>query len=580
MIKDLWKHLTKRRKKQFSLILILMIFASLTEVVSVGAILPFLGMLTSPDQVYHHELMRPFIKLLQLSDPQQLFLPLTILFIIAALFAGAVRLILLYVITRFSFSTGHDLSVNIYRRTLYQNYEVHISRNSSEVINGIITKTGTVINGVINPILVLISSTVIITAIVFTLFTIDASAAIVATLGFGGLYWIVIRITRHQLDRNSECISEQSTQMIKSLQEGLGGIRDVLIDGTQSFYSDLYRDADLPLRRAAGMNAFIAGSPRFAVEAFGITLIAGLAYSMSLEEGEFLTAIPILGALALGAQRLLPALQSAYGAYSNIKGSYSSFNDVLDLLKQPLPFYANEPLAEEMPFKKQIVLKGLKFRYAEDAPWVLKKISLTILKGSRVGFIGKTGSGKTTLVDIIMGLLPPTDGQIFIDHEELSAQNQRSWQAHIAHVPQDIYLSDSSVQENIAFGIPLELIDQALVKVAAKQAQVSELIESWPDKYNTFVGERGVRLSGGQRQRIGIARALYKKSNILIFDEATSALDNQTELAVMDTLEGLSGDLTVLIIAHRLSTLKGCDQVVKLECGDISISSIKEISLV
>ena len=559
-----WHHLSKRRQKQFWLLLILMIASSLSEIISVGAVLPFLGILTAPEQVYQHPLMQPIIQILGLTEPSQLILPLTILFIIAVILAGLIRLTLLYVMTRLSFATGADLSISIYRRTLYQEYAVHISRNSSEVINSIITKTNTVINGILTPILTFISSTILLIGIMVALFAINISVALSASIGFGLLYWLVVRYTKNQLKDNSQIIADQSTQTIKSLQEGLGGIRDLLIDGTQQFYCQLYRSADLPLRRASGNNMFISGSPRYVMEAIGMTLIAGLAYVMTQQEDGMVTAIPVSGALALGAQRLLPALQQAYGAYSKIKGSDSSFKDVLNLLGQPLPEYADQPLLEPIPFEREIKLTELNFRYTEDSPWVLKNINLSLKKGARIGFIGVTGSGKSTLLDIIMGLLPPTNGKLMIDKQPINSQNRRAWQAHIAHVPQNIYLSDSTIEENIAFGIAKEQIDHQRVKKAAQQAQIAELIEEWKEGYQTFVGERGIRLSGGQRQRIGIARALYKKANVLIFDEATSALDNGTEWEVMKAIEEIGEEITVLIIAHRLTTLKGCEKIVKL----------------
>jgi len=575
---SLWHHLTKRRQKQFSLLLILMIIASLAEIISIGAVLPFLGILTAPEQVYQHSLMQPVIQILALTEPKQLILPLTILFITAALLTGIIRLTLLYAMTRFSFATGADLSINIYRRTLYQAYEVHVSRNSSEVINGIITKTNTVISGVISPTLNLISSIILLIGIMGALFAINLTIALSASIGFGLLYWMVIRYTKTHLKDNSKTIADQSTQMIKSLQEGLGGIRDVLIDGTQQFYCKLYRSADLPLRRASGNIVFIGGSPRYAMEAIGMTLIAGLAYLMIQQEGGVVKAIPVLGALALGAQRLLPALQRAYSSYSQIKGSKSSFEDVLNLLDQRLPEYADQPLPESIPFAKEIKLNNLNFRYSEDSPWVLKNINLSLKKGSRIGFMGVTGSGKSTLIDIIMGLLPPTEGGLMIDNQTINNQNRRAWQAHIAHVPQNIYLSDSTIEENIAFGIEKKLINHQRVKKAAQQAQISELIEQWKDGYQTFVGERGIRLSGGQRQRIGIARALYKQADVLIFDEATSALDNETEQAVMKAIDDLGEEITILIIAHRLTTLKDCNNIIKLDKDHfVYTGSYKEI---
>ena len=560
----MWRFLSTRRKQQFSILLMLMIIASLAEVVSVGAVLPFLGVLTAPEAVYQHALIQPLIKFFEISEPKQLILPLSIIFIIATMFAGLVRVTLLYVTTRLSFATGADISISIYRRTLYQDYEVHVGRNTSEVINGIMGKTNDVITLTLTPFLILLSSMILLVGIMSALFFINVNVALSALLGFGILYSIVIFYTRKRLKENSACIADQSTTLIKSLQEGLGGIRNVILDSTQTLYCQLYRKADLPLRRAWGDNQFMTGSPRFVVEAIGMTLIAVLAYTMTQQPGGITAAIPVLGALALGAQRLLPVLQQAFSSYGSIQGSQSSFRDVLELLEQPLPEYAGQPTPSPMEFMEELKLTSLNFRYVGDGPWVLKNVSLSIKKGERVGFVGSTGSGKSTLIDIIMGLLSPTDGDLIIDQNPINNQNRRAWQACIAHVPQNIYLSDSTIAENIALGTPEEKIDHQRVMRAAGQAQLSELIEGWKDGYQTSVGERGIRLSGGQRQRIGIARALYKQANVLIFDEATSALDSDTEQAVMQAIKELDNELTVLIIAHRITTLKDCDKVVKL----------------
>jgi len=550
-----------------------MILSSLAEVVSIGAVIPFIGALSSPEEIFNRPFLQPLIQTFNISTPNQVILPLTLVFILAALLAGALRLTLLYVMTRLSYATGADFSIDIYRRTLYQDYSVHVSRNSSEVINGIITKTNTVISAVINPILNLVSSGFLLIGIVVALFSIDVFVALTASVGFGILYLVVYRYTRKRLKENSQCIADQSTQVIKSLQEGLGGIRDVLIDGSQQFYCDLYRRADIPFRRASGNNIFIGSSPKFIMEALGMTLIAGLAFVMTRQEGGVATALPVLAALALGAQRLLPALQQAYYAYSSLKGSKSSFEDVLELLDQPLPAHANQTSIERMHFEKEICFKELGFRYSEDTPWVLNNINLTIAKGSRVGFKGVTGSGKSTLIDITMGLLPPTVGVLRIDNQIVTPENRREWQEHIAHVPQNIFLTDNSIEENIAFGVETQGIDKERVIKAAKEAQIADLIEGWPKGYQTYVGERGIRLSGGQRQRIGIARALYKQADVLVLDEATSALDTETETAVMDAIEGLGRTRTILIIAHRLSTLEVCDQVIDLSTNGLTVET-------
>jgi len=565
MLKNLWSHISRRRQKQFLLLLVLMVIASLLEVISVGAVLPFLTVLTNPEKVYQHPFIQPIIQILELNQPEQLILPITIFFIIAVLLSGVIRLTLLYALTRFSFATGADLSIDIYRRTLYQEYAVHMSRNSSEVIDSIITKTNLVIYGVLTPILMLISSVIIVIGIISALFVVNINVALITFIGFGFPYWLVARYTKSRLMTNSSIVAKNSTQMVKALQEGLGGIRDVLIDGTQDFYCQIYRNADLPLRRASGSNQFISGSPKFIMEVIGMTFIATIAYVMTQQDGGAGAVIPVLGALALGAQRLLPALQQSYGAYSQIKGSSSSFSDVLDFLNQPLPEYARQSQIKKISFQSEIKLTNLCFRYTHDSPWVLKNIDLSIKKGECVGFIGETGSGKSTLLDVIMGLIPVTSGKLIADQELISARNCKSWRAGIAHVPQNIYLSDDTIESNIAFGIPKDQINRQLLKKVARQAQILELIEQWKDGFQTLVGEQGARISGGQRQRIGIARALYKQSEVLILDEATSALDSKTESLIMESIGRMGKEVTILIVAHRLTTLKNCDKIIEMD---------------
>jgi ATP-binding cassette subfamily B protein len=555
-----------------------MIITSISEVVSLGAVLPFLSVLTSPERVFEHTLAQPIIQALDLSEPQQLLLPLTIAFSVAAMFSGIMRLTLLWAQTRLSHAVGADLSINIYRRTLYQPYAVHVERNSSEIIAAISKKSTEVVGGALLPTFMILSTSLMVFAIIFTLFAIEPTVALSAFMGFSAIYVVIIKGTKKRLEKNSQRISLEQNQVIKALQEGLGGIRDVLIDGAQEAYCKVYRSADLPLRHAQADIAIISGSPRFIVESLGMILIAMLAFFIVEKEGNFSDTIPIIGALALGAQRLLPLLQQFYANWSAIRGNQASLKDTLDLLDQPIPDHLDRPFPEPIPFQHSIKLNKLAFRYTTQTPWVLKGLDLTIPRGSRVGFIGTTGSGKSTLFDIMMGLLQQTKGSMFIDDQPITKKNHRAWQAHIAHVPQVIFLSDATIGENIAFGVPLELIDFDRVREAAKKAKISQTVESWAEQYSTKVGERGVRLSGGQRQRIGIARALYKQADVIVLDEATSALDNDTEGAVMEAINNIDEGITVLIVAHRLSTLKGCSQIVELSNGVIKrTGTYKEI---
>lgn len=562
----LWAHLTKRRQRQLGLLLILMLASAFSEMISLGAVLPFIGVLTAPDKVFDYPMVRSLADMVGITAPDQLVLPIVIVFAITAVAAGTIRVLLIWSNTQLSSALGADLSLEVYRRTLYQPYKVHVSRNSSTVISGITTKTYKAVD-VIQSFLALVSSAALLIALLIALLAIDPVTVAVAVLVFGVSYGFITFAARRQLRINSQRIARESTQVVKALQEGLGGIRDVLLNGTQAIYCETYRNADLPCWKATGNNTFISLSPRFVMETIGMLLVAGLAYGLSRRVGGAATALPVLGALALGAQRLLPALQQIYVGWAAIAGNQDSLADSIDLLDQPLPIEATAPAPEPLEFRDSISFSSVRFRYADDSPWFC--LDLTIRKGARVGFVGSTGSGKSTTLDLLMGLLEPTEGQILVDGQAILGERRRSWQRAIAHVPQSIFLADITIAENIAIGVPKNEIDMNLVREVARQAQIDKFIVSLNSAYNETVGERGIRLSGGQRQRIGIARALYKRASVLVFDEATSSLDNATEQAVMESIESLNRDLTILIIAHRLTTVKRCNQIIELAHGKV-----------
>jgi ATP-binding cassette subfamily B protein len=405
--------------------------------------------------------------------------------------------------------------------------------------------------------------------IVIVLVMIDPLLAAAALVGLGGVYAVVSVATRERLRRNSKVIGPAYSQRVQYVQEGLGGIRDVLLDQTQSVFAHRFNRIDWALRRAQMSNNIIGPSPRFAVEALGMVLIAALAYHLSARGGGVAAAIPALGALALGAQRLMPLIQQIYQGWVLASGSQQVVQDVVDLLRQPIPAEASAPLAR-LPFERGIRLVGVSFRYRADLPFVLQAIDLSIPKGARIGLVGTTGSGKSTVMDLVMGLLQPSSGEILVDERPLRGPARLAWQQNIAHVPQAIFLADASFADNIAFGVPPGEIDLESVRQAAQQARIADFIESGPLGYQATVGERGVRLSGGQRQRIGIARALYKKATVLIFDEATSALDSETEAGVMQAIASLGRDLTIVMIAHRLTSLSLCDVIYRLDKGRIA----------
>lgn len=546
-----------------------MVLSALAEVMSIGAVVPFIGILTAPEKVLQYPAVAALANRMGVVTPAQLILPLTLLFVIAVTITAAIRLFVIWLSTRLTYLTGADISLNVYRRTLYQPYRVHVGRSSSETISSITGKVGHTMLGILLPLLTFISSTVLLCAIIGTLVYINPVVALVAAISFGTCYGLITLLTRRRLKRNSHYIAREMTQVVKSLQEGLGGIRDVLLHGTQPVYCSLYRESDLRWRVAQGENVFIGQSPRFLMEALGMILIALFAYWVSGQPGGLVESLPLLAALALGSQRMLPTLQQAYAALISIAGSKISFSDTIEMLEQPLSPDLLRPPPEALPFERELELDELSFSYRPEQSLVLKRLSLTIRKGERIGIVGSTGSGKSTLADLLMGLLEPSSGCIRVDGVELTQENVRAWQQCNAHVPQNIFLSDASLAENIAFGVHPDEIDLEMVRQAADQARVSEFVSDDSDEFDFVVGERGARLSGGQRQRIGIARALYRRASLLILDEATSALDNETEQSVMRAIDGLDRELTVIIIAHRLTTVRDCDVILQLEQGEI-----------
>ncbi|UCI18882.1 ABC transporter ATP-binding protein/permease [Mesorhizobium sp. B2-1-8] len=565
-LRRLWRQVSKPRQRQFFGLLVLMMFGALAEAATLGALLPFLARIANPEAVGGQSFLARQFAGFRLTGPSDSLFGLTILFSVVAIIAGAVRIFLAWATNSYVFSLGHEVGVKVYDQVLRQPYSYHVSRNSSSVLAAL-RQVQAITAGVMLPLLQSISGIIIGVFIIAALFALSSFITFVIFAGFGAVYLAMSLVIRKHLRRNAQIIASAQAEGIRSVQEGLGGIRDVIINDTQPYFLSRYSQLDLRLQRANATNALAAGAPRFAIEAAGMVIIAALAYFLITRSNDAGQVLPILGTFVLGAQRLLPSMQLVYGNWALILSNLAGAEVVLQALEAPLGPEWNQPPAKRLPFDRAIMLKDVSFRYASDQPPILERFNLTISKGTKVGFVGKTGSGKSTTVDLIMGLLEPTSGAIEIDGQRLDGATRRAWQRQIAHVPQSIFLADASIAENIAFGIDPSGIDRDRVRSAAQQAALAEFIEGLPQGYEARVGERGVRLSGGQRQRIGIARALYKQASLLVFDEATSALDMETEAAVMEAMRELPADLTVLIIAHRLTTVENCDEIVTLEDG-------------
>jgi ATP-binding cassette subfamily B protein len=569
-MRELYGTLSPPRRRQFYLVLALMIAGAFAELATIGAVLPFLSLLADPHRIDRvPALVAAFDAIGAVSDHQRL-IAATAVFVLLAVVSAAIRLQLAWSSNSFVFRLGHDFDLNILKRLLLQPYSFHINQNTSSLVAAL-EKVGVLVFNVLQQVMQAAIAVFISLFIIVALIMIDPFTALAAAAAFTAIYVLVSATTRRRLAANSAIIGGSWDERVKIVQESLGGIRDVIIDSSQAVYVDAFERIDNRFTNAKANTAFIGAAPRFIIEALGMVLIAVLAIVISSRQGGFAGALPILGALALGAQRLLPLLQQVYVGWSLAAGHSSVLSQVLDLLRLPIDEDHGDAAAHPLPLHDHIRVEHVSFAYDGRRAPALQDIALEIPKGRRVALIGKTGSGKSTLADLLMGLLEPGEGQITVDGVPLSRENRRNWQRSIAHVPQAIFLADASIARNIAFGVPADAIDHGSVVEAARKAQLDAFVDALPEGYDTHVGERGVRLSGGQRQRLGIARAIYKQAPVLVLDEATSALDDATEAAVMHALDRLGEEgRTIIMIAHRLSSISRADIVVRLDNGRLA----------
>ncbi len=568
-LRQLYGLLPRRRQRQLGGVLGLMTLSAFSEMVALGSALPFLAALSNAPSLLAEPRLQGLWRLLGVTTVPEAIVVVGIAFALAIVLSNGLRLLTLRTQQFFAAAVASDLSQEVYHRTLLQPYEFHVRHNSSDLIGAITQDVAQVGGSVLPYTLMLMVNGLVVMAIALTLIIIDPLITLGAASFLGIAYFWLLRLSRRKLARNSRQVSDLSRSLIKSLQEGLGGIREVLLDGSQGVFEQRYQLADRPLRRANASTAFIGMAPRYLMEAVAMGLIALLATLLAYQGQGLERIIPVLGTLALGANRLLPALQQCFGSITVLRGLGVSLQRVIEALQRPINPVQLQSAPSPLPLKQSLTLEGIWFRYGETQGWVLQDLSLEIPANQTVAFVGSTGSGKSTTADLILGLLTPQRGLLCVDGVPLEGERLRAWQGTVAHVPQSIFLSDGSITENIAFGVAAETIDFERVRRAAQLAQIAAFVEGLPGGYETLVGERGVRLSGGQRQRIGIARALYKNASVIVFDEATSALDNATEREVMAAIEGLSGAVTIILIAHRLSTVERCDWVFELERGRV-----------
>ena len=568
LLKSLFFHFSPVRRLKLFFLILLMVFSSLADVLSISAILPFLAVLTSPDVLMQNETISSFFLYFGYANANDLITPLTLVFLISVVLSSILRIAQLVLNTNMAFAAGSEISKKIFQHALHQDYLIHKTKNSNDILSIIATKIDDVIYRTIQPLLQLISSILLVVFIVSFLIFLNPSIILISFSTLSIVYILISRLCYKLLASDSENISLKRNYALKLSNESLSNIKDIIINKSYKFYEQDFNETDQSLRKSQASIIVLSNLPRFILEAVSIITIVTVAFFQSSISSGF-AIIAMLGTIAMAGQRLLPALQQIYGSWATIVGNMAPLKDVINLLEErKLEIEINDPL--KICFTKQIKLDGIVFAYPSDLDKkAVDKINIIIPKNSFVAFVGSTGCGKSTLMDIILGLLDPTEGKILID--DLVINNQSSvdgWHELISHVPQNVYLTDTTISQNITQHDSSLKIDELSLVNAAKDAEIFDFIESTPNGFDTKVGENGSNLSGGQRQRIGIARSLYKKSPVIILDEATSALDNITEHKIIENILQ-DKERTILMVSHSIKSAKTCDIIFEMHEGKI-----------
>jgi ABC-type multidrug transport system fused ATPase/permease subunit len=545
---------------------------ALLDMLGVASIMPFMAVLANPDLVETNAILKTAYAVsvnLGVGTPEQFLFALGIGVFVLLVGSLAFKALTTYVQLRFTLMREYSIGKRLVEGYLHQPYSWFLNRHSADLGKTILSEVSTVIHGGVTPIMNLIAQGAVTIALLMLLIVMDPKLALIVGLTLAAAYGLIFKITSGLLALMGTERVKANQERFTAVSEAFGAAKEVKVGGLEHAYIQRFAAPAQTYARHQASAQVISQLPRFALEAiaFGGMLLVML-YLMT-QSGSFASALPIIALYAFAGYRLMPALQQIYSALTQLRFAGPAL-DALHKDLMSLQLAGSNTQQPAMPLTQAITLNNIVYRYPNAAIPALKGISLTIPAKSTVGLVGATGSGKTTTVDLILGLLDAEEGTLAIDGQPITDHNKRAWQRAIGYVPQQIYLADDTVAANIAFGVNPEQIDQSAVERAAKIANLHEFVTNdLPQGYATTVGERGVRLSGGQRQRIGIARALYHNPQVLILDEATSALDNLTEQAVMEAVQNLGHEITIILIAHRLSTVKDCDQIFLLEKGEL-----------
>ncbi len=573
-LKELYSLLTDEQRKKLirlQFLVVLMAFAELGGVLAIG---PFMALVGDMSQVQGNGIAGDLYGLSGLEDPRAFLFWAGVGVLVALTIAACISMVTIWRLSIYGARVGAELSSRLYKHYMYQPWLFHASGSSSQLTNQIAQECTRVTIGIINPFMQMNARIVMAALMAVAIFVFSPAVAITGLVIFTSAYVAMYKIVRQRLVRNGGTITDAQRLRFKLMGEGFGGIKDALLLGRQQVFTDRFEKASAELADAQGKNQAMSQVPRFAMElvAFG-SVISLILYLLAAHDGNLGTILPLLSVYALAGFKLLPAFQQIYSSISMIRGNLAAFEGLRADLKAsavtPNQYNVGKNSGAHLTPRKTIELKNTQFTYPGKSEPSIRDLTMTIGVNKVIGLVGASGSGKSTTIDILLGLIHPEKGQLLIDGKPLSKQQLRAWQNTLGFVPQSIFLADSSIRENIAFGLPRASIDEEKVQRAATMAHLDELLAELPDGINTRVGERGVQLSGGQRQRIGIARALYHDADVLVLDEATSALDGITEKLVMDAIHDFAGRKTIIMIAHRLATVKQCDSIYLIADGRV-----------
>jgi len=557
----------KKQQINFAFLFVLIVISGFLELIGISLILPFINVVINPEIIVTNKYLSFVYNLFHISDTTNFLIFLAFVLILVYILKNLYMLIVYYFQYKILYNAQKDISLQLIKFYINQPYSYHLNINTSEMVR-IVTNDTTRCSDFLANVFFLLSEFIVLLLVTSFLFYINKIVTIVLVILFVFLFFCIFVVLKPRLKVFAKNNQKYHGGMIKWIQQSLGAIKDIKILQKEQFFVDKYYDSSIKYCSAQKHYRFLEQFPRLLIESFVVSVILSVIIYLLYGGIDASTIIIQMAVFAMAAFRLMPSMNRMQVALNAIMYFMPSINVVYrDLKNTRVTGYLKEDENKDLNMEKDIYINGISYKYPNTEKYIFKDISFVIKKGKSIGFEGPTGAGKTTIVDVILGLLEPTEGSILIDNKNIH-RNKKSWFSKIGYVPQFIYLTDDTIKNNILF-YDDENVNEEQLNTVIEQAQLRDFIDSLPKGLDTVVGERGIRLSGGQRQRIGIARALYKKPELLVLDEATSALDNDTEKAVMQAIEHLYGKITMLVIAHRLTTIEKCDEIYKIDKGTI-----------